>query len=97
MRILGVDLETTVQDLDGKTDNSPFNPKNRCVSAHFAWLGEPVKHLVFNHNEKDTPDSTEELRQAMAEADLIVAHNAKFDVLWLIEMGFDIELSLIHI
>lgn len=91
MRILGVDLETTVQDLDGKTDNSPFNPKNRCVSAHFAWLGEPVKHLVFNHNEKDTPDSTEQLRQAIAEADLIVAHNAKFDVLWLIEMGFDIE------
>jgi DNA polymerase I-like protein with 3'-5' exonuclease and polymerase domains len=90
-KVLGVDLETTVDDLDGKIDNSPFNPKNKCVSAHFAWLGGEVSHLVFNHNEKDVPDSTELLRKAIAEADVIVAHNAKFDVLWLLEMGFEID------
>lgn len=90
MNTLILDLETTIQRLNGKIDNSPFNPKNKCVSAHFCWLGEPVQTLVFHHNEKETPDSPDTLRQALEEADILVAHNAKFDVQWLVEMGFTI-------
>jgi DNA polymerase I-like protein with 3'-5' exonuclease and polymerase domains len=90
MKILIADLETTVQDLDGKTDNSPFNPNNKCVSAHFCWLGEPVQTLVFHHNEKAVPDDPTPLREALEQADMLVAHNAKFDILWLTEMGFPI-------
>tara|TARA_R100000951_G_scaffold112425_1_gene112754 strand:+ start:729 stop:1121 length:393 start_codon:yes stop_codon:yes gene_type:complete len=93
-KTLVLDLETTVQRFDGKTDNSPFNPNNKCVSAHFGWLGsdtvDEVTHLVFNHNDKATPDSPEPLRKVLSEADILVAHNAKFDVLWLRAMGMPI-------
>lgn len=94
MKKLVLDLETTVQKLDGKTDNSPFNPDNMCVSAHFAWLTDDgvgeVTNLVFHHNEKATPDSIKPLVEALAEADVLIAHNAKFDCLWLQEMGLDL-------
>ena len=89
-KILILDLETTVQRLDGKIDNSPFNPDNRCVSAHYCWLGGPVQTLVFHHNDKPDPDSPAPLREALKQADMLVAHNAKFDVMWLMEMGFSI-------
>jgi DNA polymerase I-like protein with 3'-5' exonuclease and polymerase domains len=89
-KILVLDLETTVQRFDGKIDNSPFNPDNRCVSAHYCWLGEPVQTLAFHHNDKPNPDSPAPLREALKQADVIVAHNAKFDVMWLMEMGFEI-------
>ena len=60
MKRLVLDLETTVQRFDGKTDNSPFNPENKCVSAHFGMLGwdtvDEVFSLVFYHNEKPEPD-----------------------------------------
>lgn len=91
MKVLVLDLETTVQKLNDKTDNSPFNPDNYCVSAHFGWLGwdtvDDVQTLVFNHNEKPSADRIEPLEQALLEADVMVAHNAKFDALWLQEMG----------
>ena len=90
MKTLILDLETTIQRLGGKIDNSPFNPDNKCVSAHFRWLDGSVQTLVFHHNEKAVPDNPAPLQQALKEADLLVAHNAKFDILWLIEMGFHI-------
>ena len=90
VNILILDLETTVQKLNDKIDNAPFNPDNRCVSAHFCFLGEPVQNLVFHHNEKDVADDPTPLREALAKADMMVAHNAKFDVMWLLEMGFRI-------
>ena len=94
MKELVLDLETTVAKIDGKNDNSPFNPANRCVSAHFGWMGwdsvEEVHSLVFHHNEQKTPDDPEPLRAALSEADVLIAHNAKFDVLWLLEMGMPI-------
>lgn len=94
MKKLVLDLETTVQKIDGKTDNSPFNPDNSCVSAHFGWLtadgvGE-VTNLVFNHNEQATPDSMQPLIDAVEQADVLIAHNAKFDCMWLQEMGITI-------
>ena len=91
MKKLVLDLETTVQKIDGKTDNSPFNPDNSCVSAHFGWLTEDgvgeVTNLVFNHNEQTNPDSMQPLTDAIEQADVLIAHNAKFDCLWLQEMG----------
>ena len=54
MKRLVLDLETTVQKLEGKTDNSPFNPHNQLVSAHFGFIGwdtvEDIQNLVFAHN-----------------------------------------------
>jgi DNA polymerase I-like protein with 3'-5' exonuclease and polymerase domains len=94
MRVLVLDLETTVKKIEGKIDNSPFNPENKCVSAHFGFLGgdtlNEVTNLVFHHNEKENPDSRLLLEQALTDADVLVAHNAKFDVMWLTAMGFDV-------
>jgi DNA polymerase I-like protein with 3'-5' exonuclease and polymerase domains len=94
MKILVLDLETTVQKLNDKKDNSPFNPDNFCVSAHFGWLGwdsvDGVQHLVFNHNDKQGSDPIGPLEAALEQADLLVAQNAKFDCLWLQEMGLTI-------
>ncbi len=94
MRVLVLDLETTVKKIEGKIDNSPFNPQNKCVSAHFGFLGwdtvDEVTNLVFHHNEIETPDSRKALEHSLEHADVLVAHNAKFDVAWLIAMGFDI-------
>ena len=98
MNILVLDLETTVQPLGGKIDNSPFNPENKCVSAHFGWLTDAgvtsVTNLVFNHNDQPVADSTDDLRDALANADVLVAHNLKFDAQWLQEMGFTLPETL---
>ena len=91
MKRLVIDLETTVQKMGSKTDNSPFNPDNSCVSAHFGWLTDEglgeVTNLVFNHNEQPTPDSMQPLIDAVETADVLIAYNAKFDAMWLQEMG----------
>jgi len=92
MKRLVLDLETTVQKMDGKFDNSPFHPNNRCVSAHFGFLGwdtvDEVFSLVFHHNEKPEPDCRSLLEECLKEADVLICHNSKFDCLWLTEMGF---------
>ena len=94
MKILVLDLETTVQKVDGKNDNSPHNPDNRCVSADFGWLGwdtlDTKENLIFYHNEQEVPDSPEPLKKAIEEADLCIMHNAKFDTLWLKAMGLPV-------
>ena len=94
MNILVLDLETTVQKIDGKIDNSPFHPDNKCVSAHFGFIGwegvDEVTNLVFHHNEKDVPDSPAQMQEALTKATLLICHNAKFDVTWLLQMGFKI-------
>jgi DNA polymerase I-like protein with 3'-5' exonuclease and polymerase domains len=94
-KTLVLDLETTVQFLEGNTkDNSPFHPDNKIVSAHFAWVeGDEIgecKSLIFHHNEMGSPNDPAELRKALEEAEVIVAHNAKYDILYLQESGFQI-------
>lgn len=99
LKIVVADLETTVQDLDGKTDNTPFNKNNRAVSGHFLKIENgiigPVRSLVWHHEEQETPDSRSELQDALDWADVLVAHNAKFDVIWLLEMGFRLPETII--
>jgi len=93
-KVLVLDLETTVQKIGVKIDNSPFNPDNKCVSAHFGFIDsnkiDSVTNLVFHHVEQDVADSRMLLEAALKKATVLVAHNAKFDVMWLIQMGFEI-------
>jgi DNA polymerase I-like protein with 3'-5' exonuclease and polymerase domains len=98
--VIVLDLETKVSKvkLAGKEewdiDNSPYNPDNYCVSAHYLELDlmgrTPVKNLIWNHNDQDTVDERQCLQDALDRCDTIVCHNAKFDVAWLLEMEFDI-------
>lgn len=101
-KVIVLDLETTVQDLEGTKDNSPFNPKNKIVSIHWTTLdGEqinPVQTIVVHHNERPVnqpmrSELNEQLsyfRNILKDADVVVAHNAKFDILYLLEAGFDL-------
>jgi DNA polymerase I-like protein with 3'-5' exonuclease and polymerase domains len=92
MKILILDLETTVERIEGRIDNSPKNPRNKCVGAYWGWLGfetvDEVKKAIFYHNDYDGCDPTTELENDLAEADMMICHNAKFDAEWLLEMGF---------
>jgi len=94
MRVLGIDVETTVQKAERGLDNSPFNPENYLVSCGIHWLGEETgEYYFFNHNtaEYDAQASYKAVQQAIKEADILVGHNLKYDLLWLTETGFDID------
>lgn len=95
MKILIGDLETTVDFReDGRIDGSPKNPNNKCVMAQYGWLGEETVDEVlidtWYHDECEKPDSTDRFKSHLAEADVLVFHNAKFDCEWLMEMGFEL-------
>ena len=96
--VLVWDFETTVKDVNGKTDNSPFNKDNRCVGVWWCMISNgivgPVHRLVWNHNEKPQPDGRDAFQKDLDQADLIVAHNAKFDTIWALELGFKITSSI---
>lgn len=95
MNVLVLDLETTVEFMeDGTKDNSPFNPKNRIVSAHWSFIVDglvpAVTSLVFHHDEQPVADPPDSLHAALEKADVLVAHNAKYDVMYLLEAGFKV-------
>jgi DNA polymerase I-like protein with 3'-5' exonuclease and polymerase domains len=52
-------------------------------------LGEPKK-AIFYHDEVDYPDSPNELILDLTKASKVIAHNAKFDLLYLQEANFPI-------
>ena len=86
-KILFLDVETTVQRRDGIIDNSPFNKDNKLVSIHYRYK-QSYGNLVFYHEEKEIPDDPSAFKKIWDEAEVIVAHNAKFDIQWLLESGF---------
>ena len=94
MKILVLDLETTVQRIDKRIDNSPKNPSNRCVSAHYGWLGDTtvdeVHSDIWFHKELISPSGIDRLKDHLADADMMICHNVKFDAEWLMEMGFEL-------
>lgn len=93
-RIMVSDLEVKVSLVDGEIDNSPKNPDNYCVSAHWLFIENgvigPVHHAVWNHNDKEVPDARQPYQDALNSVQLCVFHNAKFDWGWLRDMEFDL-------
>ena len=94
MKWLVLDLETTIDRIDGRIDNSPKNPRNKCVAAYWGWLGEEtvdhVNKLIWHHNDYDGCDPTMSLEADLEAADGMICHNTKFDAEWLQEMGFNL-------
>jgi len=104
LKAIVCDLETTVErrvELDEETgkertiiDGSPYNPNNRIVSAHWkvidtdTWVSGSNCHSTFYHNEVENADDRSTLQEALEQADIFVAHNAKFDYSYLREAGF---------
>lgn len=92
MKLLCLDLETTVQRREGGVvDNSPFHSSNKIVSAHWSWIGSNIcESSVFYHKDKPQKDSIKPLQTALNDADVMIAHNAKYDLMWLLEAGFQV-------
>ena len=93
-RVFVGDLEVKVSIIDGDIDNSPKNPDNYAVSAHWVIIEDgvisPINHLVWNHNDVPKADGREPLQDALNSCTKAVFHNAKFDASWLIDMEFDL-------
>ena len=93
MKVLCIDVENTVQKAEKGLDGSPFNPENYLVSCGFQWLGEEQgEYYFFKHNKLDVDSRIghKAVQDALNQADLLVAHNAKYDLLWLTETGFTV-------
>lgn len=97
-----VDIENTTSKLTDKyTDFTPYNPNNKLVSVGWKLGDNPVKYIFLYHKEahkkytdKDNMDYYEAIecfRHDLALADTVIAHNAKYDLCWLAEAGFDIS------
>lgn len=102
IKALVLDLETKVTRYDeGRhdIDGSPYQPNNGIVSANWRVVDldtleiGPDHYSVFYHD--DLPafcfDGPEELQAAIDACDIIVAHNLKFDLMWLIEAWFKVD------
>ena len=83
-----LDAETTFQKEDKKYDPSPFNPKNKLVSL--GWRNEKERQYVclYHSEEPPTPHAKDMIQNMLSETTILVAHNAKFDLQWLLECGF---------
>ena len=80
-----LDIETTFTK-DG--DNTPYNLSNKLVS-----VGVNDEYIFFNHDEftGDIRTSHNKLQSILDKTTLMVGHNLKFDLSWLLECGFKYE------
>ena len=80
-----LDIETTFTQ-DG--DNTPYNLSNKLVS-----VGVNDEYIFFNHDEftGDIRTSHNKLQSTLDKTTLMVGHNLKFDLSWLLECGFKYE------
>ena len=77
-----LDIETTFTK---EGDNTPYNSENKLVS-----VGVNDEYLFFNHSEYDGDSnvSYHRLQSILNETTLLIGHNLKFDLSWLLECGF---------
>ena len=80
-----LDIETTFTE-DG--DSTPYNLSNKLVS-----VGVNNEYIFFNHTEftGDIRTSHNALQLILDKTTLLVGHNLKFDLSWLLECGFKYE------
>jgi len=80
-----LDVETSFVDHNGKTDPLPFNPHNKLVS-----VGANDDYYFFYHrdSEFDVQKNHKDLQETLDKTTLLVGHNVKFDLVWLLESGF---------
>lgn len=88
MTTIVLDVETTFSRVNKKTDPSPFNPDNKLVSVGLKVLGGAEYYYFLSHNDRTDTGAFNRIQELLDAADLVVAHNAKFDMLWLYESGF---------
>ena len=82
-----VDVETSWQVTEnGGYDPSPFHPDNILVS-----VGIDDEYFFTNHSEKIDKGCFHKIQELLDTTTLLVGHNIKFDLMWLLESGFKYE------
>lgn len=94
MLALVFDVENTVTELaKDKTDYSPYHPNNKLVSVAWELVDAATGKILeqdiacFNHAVKPT-FNTDKFQDAIDKADMLVAHNLKHDLQWILAVGF---------
>lgn len=87
-----LDVETSFIIKNDKKVPSPYLPENKLVSV--GWCGlddEDVQYRFFNHNDKtfnfDPIQAKADLQAVLSDTTVLVGHNIKFDLAWLLESG----------
>ena len=84
MMISTVDVETSYQKTEqGGMDPLPFNPKNILVS-----VGINDEYYFTNHSERVDEGCYYKIQAILDQTTLLIGHNIKFDLTWLLEAGF---------
>ena len=79
-----VDVETSYQKTEhGGMDPLPFNPKNILVS-----VGINDEYYFTNHSERVDEGCYYKIQAILDQTTLLIGHNIKFDLIWLLEAGF---------
>ena len=82
--ITTVDVETSWQkNENGGYDPSPFHPDNILVS-----VGINDEYYFTNHSERVDKGCFKNIQDTLDKTTLLVGHNIKFDLMWLLEAGF---------
>ena len=82
--ITTVDVETSWQKTEtGGYDPSPFHPDNILVS-----VGINDEYYFTNHSERIDEGCYHKIQAILDKTTLLVGHNIKFDLMWLLESGF---------
>jgi DNA polymerase I-like protein with 3'-5' exonuclease and polymerase domains len=82
--ITTIDVETSYQETGhGGMDPSPFNPQNILVS-----IGINDEYYFTNHTERIDEGCYHKIQKILDDTKLLIGHNIKFDLSWLLESGF---------
>ena len=82
--ITTVDVETSWQKTEtGGYDPSPFHPDNILVS-----VGINDEYYFTNHSERIDEGCYHKIQSILDKTTLLIGHNIKFDLMWLLESGF---------
>ena len=86
--ITTVDVETSWQkNENGGYDPSPFHPDNILVSVGLnSYFGD--EYYFTNHSERIDRGCAVKIQETLNKTTLLVGHNIKFDLMWLLEAGF---------
>jgi len=80
-----VDIECTSRD----KSPSPYKPENYLVSVGMQAVPEVGVYWCIKHNDQASSIlAQKEIQEWLDETTLLVGHNIKFDLSWLLECGF---------
>ena len=83
-----VDVETTYQkNKNNGFDPSPFHPDNELVSVGLESKYGSEYYFTY-HSEKVSRGGVARIQEVLDETTLLVGHNLKFDLMWMLEAGF---------